>query len=804
MAKEQDQHLKSEKDGTSDSCFSETVTKLLQEISDILPTQAENPTENLKKLYKKYIDKGYTKQFANLPKDIQKKLVNDTISNDEFHDIFQQYISIPILEQTLKQLQQKCEIGASFVEFQEHDVEKIFTDKHVKQDILETLSVDSRLNKYLNIFDSQTLQKGTDTWLACLCNRLSVPINASQQTTQNKPFLDLGDFVIVGDIDCHGYKMPKSASDIKKLLKILPLAVIGKFICSGWDKNLFAQINKLPFAETIDCSFSVNSLDDLIGKIPNGLSKLIVQETLIKQNSLQSDPEKLDSAKKIMQMYPCLTVTDTKEKYNLHETVQQITSLKETTNHQLQKQAATKTVVKTEQKKPVKKQEKTFSIQDVIAMFPETNQTILLQWIENEIKDKHKSVDQDTGNIHLTQKAVNRIADLVVKEKTTQHKQTKTESILNKTADIENTNATTQKSQNRIHIYIKQNDLDKDADLQTILSAFNVWPQPDYISKKSKKTCCFINADGKELLLNGLKLKTATSLSYGINASRHDFKLTKLIDIDKNGEIKTVTDESGKEIFVMVCVKYFKKHEKYSKDTLEHNRIINNLDVYVTPKPLTKSQQNKICADRQHGDNSKKFFSLSELDATYVKFTYDPNTENKQKSKKDVSLKPVLETTFEPSVKPETKNENVVIAPTAQKKVKKTKTKTKKAKTMLDVTAVEKTVNAWCEMLQNAKQELDTAKQELVQTSGQITEKINQDDFDSLQDLYNQAKQKTDKVIMARQNVYYISERFDKAKFLLEQRTKALAEKEAAEQSLQSAENEIKQFLQETSDIKEK
>lgn len=621
MSKDFEQYASKFEQETDNASLSDSITNLLQEMIDILPPQPGNLVENAKVLYKKHISKNYLKQLASLPTDIQGKLLDENLDDDEFHNLFQQHISIPILQQALKQLQQKCEIGTSQVEFNKQDIETIFTDDSVKQTIINTLSDDSKLTKHASIFDSQDLQEAPDTWLTFLCNRLAAPIRATQQSTQNKPFLDLGKFAIFGNIDCSGYKMPKSPEDISKLFKILPLGIVGKFDCSGWDKNLFAQIDKLPFAETIDCSFSINSLDDLIGKLPNGLQTLVVQETLIKPNALQNDQEKLKSGQKLLETYPNLVIVDTKGKYNLADTVKQLTTQT--------KEAEPQTVVKKVDEKPqpaqpVKKQEKTYTIDEVIAMFPETDPEKLHQWIEQEIKDKHKQTDESTGQTLLTQKAVNRIADLVAKDAEIQSQQKKAATKKQEETSESVTDDKTQKSQNIIKIYIKQSDLNKDEDLSSILKNFNVWPQPDHISKKSNNTCCYIDSENKEKLLNGMKFKTTSSLSYGVYASRHDFKIVKLIDIDENGEIKPVLDEFGKEIFVMVCIKYFKSHEKNSKDNREHKRVINGLDIVVTPKPLTRSQQNKFNCSHQNSNNDIKFFALSNLDDSYVQFMYTP------------------------------------------------------------------------------------------------------------------------------------------------------------------------------------
>ena len=818
--------------------LNDNVKKILMEISYISPRQSEDDIANLKSIYDKYIDKNYIKYFASLPRDIQEKLTNDETDIDEFKDLFQDLIATPILQQTLKQLQQKCDIGALKFELSKQDIEKIFTDNiALKQNILETTADDSKLDKFVSIFDSQKLQSESDTWTTFLCNRLSAPIRASQQATQSRPFLDLSNFVIIGDIDCSGYKTPKSATDLSTLFKILPLGIIGKLICSGWDKNLFAQIDKLPFADTIDCSFSINSLDDLIGKLPNGLKTLVVQETLIKPNALQNDAKKLQSAQKFMETYPNLMIVDAKGKYNLADTVNQLTT---STKKDEQKPVAKKADSKSQPVQPTKKQEKTYTIDEVVAMFPDTDSEKLHQWIEQEIKDKHKQIDKKTGQTLLTQKAVNRIADLADKDAQDKSQQKKTGVKEQEKKPEMTTDGDTQKSQNIIKIYIKQSDLNKDENLYSILGNFNVWPQPNHISKKSNNTCCYIDAENKEKLLNGMKFKTTSSLSYGINASRHDFKIVKLIDIDENGEIKPVLDNFGKEIFIMVCVKYFKKHEKNSKENHDHKRIINNLDIYVTPRPLTKPQQNKIHNCHQNVGNDTKFFVLSDLDKSYMQFTYTPydtpdsthtdtaktqpsptpDNEPTEKAQESVvantpvvaDKSPVTNDKIHNAQKSAVSKSLSATIPVAEQKTKQknknqntSAIESAKPKSLLDLTSLEKIVNELSTMLQDANCKLGDAKQKHATISSEIAEKTANGSFNLLQALYAKAQSATTDVITAQQNVDSVSARFNRAKSLLEQRNIALAEKEAAEkvlktkqEILQNTDNEIKKFLQES------
>ncbi|MBP5707974.1 MAG: hypothetical protein J6W79_03190, partial [Alphaproteobacteria bacterium] len=246
-----------------------------------------------------------------------------------------------------------------------------------------------------------------------IVKRLKNPPKIVKITSNKQSHVDLSEVIVIGDVDASGYKFPKPNDETRTIFNTLPMAVIGKFDCSGWDKKLFALIDKLPFAETIDCSFSINSLDDLIGKLPDDPQTIVVQETLIKPNALQNDQEKLQSGQKFLETYPNLVIVDAKGKYNLADTIKQLTTPIQEVE---QKPVAKKVVQKPQPTQTVKKQEKTYTIDEVIAMFPETDPEKLHQWIEQEIKDKHKQTDESTGQTLLTQKAVNRITDLVAKD----------------------------------------------------------------------------------------------------------------------------------------------------------------------------------------------------------------------------------------------------------------------------------------------------------------------------------------------------------------------------------------------------
>ena len=122
-----------------------------------------------------------------------------------------------------------------------------------------------------------------------------------------RPLPDLSRVVVLGDVDFNNCKLPKTENGIYDILKLMPLAVFGKIDCTNWNRELFSRITKLPMADIIDCSHSISKLDDLTGKLPIGLKKLVVQSTLLKGEKREATQQFLESIK---DSYPELEITD--------------------------------------------------------------------------------------------------------------------------------------------------------------------------------------------------------------------------------------------------------------------------------------------------------------------------------------------------------------------------------------------------------------------------------------------------------------------------------------------------------------
>ena len=140
---------------------------------------------------------------------------------------------------------------------------------------------------------------------------------------------NLQNTIIVGDFDCKGYiRCPQSEDDIKSTLKILPLAVYGKLICSNWNHDLFYEIETFPYAKSIDCSYSIGDLYDLydmIQRLPTIKGKIVTTQIIIQnelmnishlKKVLKKDPQEdeyvaLDNIVKFLKKHPDLQVVST-------------------------------------------------------------------------------------------------------------------------------------------------------------------------------------------------------------------------------------------------------------------------------------------------------------------------------------------------------------------------------------------------------------------------------------------------------------------------------------------------------------
>lgn len=101
--------------------------------------------------------------------------------------------------------------------------------------------------------------------------------------------------LVVGDFRCSKYS------------KVFPVAVYGWFDCSGMSKGWIDKDFRFPITRKIDCSHSINNLDDLIGLLPDELRILVVEQKFVKQEFLEKN---MDIVEKFLKMYPNVKVVD--------------------------------------------------------------------------------------------------------------------------------------------------------------------------------------------------------------------------------------------------------------------------------------------------------------------------------------------------------------------------------------------------------------------------------------------------------------------------------------------------------------
>lgn len=97
--------------------------------------------------------------------------------------------------------------------------------------------------------------------------------------------------------------------------RVFPYMVKGTFDCQAFSKGDITKNTVLPFARTINLGHSITGLDVLIDILeegvntilPAGIQTLIVEPAMIRENS-----QYLDIAKKLVEVCPGLTITDTK------------------------------------------------------------------------------------------------------------------------------------------------------------------------------------------------------------------------------------------------------------------------------------------------------------------------------------------------------------------------------------------------------------------------------------------------------------------------------------------------------------
>lgn len=619
----------------------EHVNTLLEEIFDASSRATQDGISDLSELYKRYIGKSYIAQTDTLPKDIQKRLRDSSDKDsDNFHEVFTEYVAIPILERALEQARQKCEIGSILLEFDKDDVEKIFTNSKIKQNMSKTFADATDQDVYFDIFSTDIIPTTEDKILPCIRSRSGDPINASQKKT-SKQIPDLSNFVVFSDIDCSGYKMPKSDAEIQDIFKILPLGVVGTLNCSGWDRELFSKLEKIPYAESLNCSFSINDLNDLTGRLPVGLKTLIVQDTLIKANSLR-DENKLESAKKFRKQYPNLVITDSKGKHTLpldFDAPKVIEELKPSVPKKIQQPIAPKTEPNLDGLLSITQayeqfmqntgmSKKTFTRKDfsnfIKLTFRAKIQPVIVNgqtqnYIEgvdyNDIEHATLEYIKQKEETPEPQQDVPEVEKQVVSEKQEVANATNTDNFASKT------NCQIRKYISKKDLDVFSNSVDEQNNLLRCLELFNMWDQRNNINNG---TCTYIE-NGNEKPLSGMICRNINTFSYRSDAGGVvDFKSTTLKDSNGN----TVKDANGNEIYILVSIGAVPSHEKGSKNRFTHNKTIRTNDVYVTQNKLTSQQKDRINHNKQ-GKNIT-FLSLPELDLTqkYTSFVYDPVAES--------------------------------------------------------------------------------------------------------------------------------------------------------------------------------
>lgn len=621
--------------------LNELVDDLLEGIFEASSRATQDGISDLKDLYTKYVGKSYVAQTDTLSKDIQKRLRDSSDKDsDEFNEVFTEHVAIPILERTLEQARQKCEIGSILLEFDKGDVEKIFTDPTIKQDMSKTFADATDQDVYFDIFNTDIIPTNKDEILPCIRSRSGNPINASQKKT-SKQIPDLSGFVVFSDIDCSGYKMPKSDDEIQDIFKILPLGVVGTLNCSGWDKELFSKIKKFPYAEALNCSFSINDLNELTGRLPVGLKTLIVQDTLIKANSLR-DENKLESAKKFRKQYPDLVITDSKGKHTLpldFDAPKVIEEPKPSAPKKIQQPVAPKTEPNLDGLLSITQayeqfmqnpgmSKKTFTRKDFSNFIKLTFRAKIVPVIVNgQTQNYIEGVDYNDIE-HATLEYIKQKEEAPEPQPDAPVVEKQVEPEKQEVADTTNTDNFASKTNCQIRKYISKKDLDvfsnsvdEQNNLLHCLELFNMWDQRNNINNG---TCTYIE-NGNEKPLSGMICRHINTFSYRSDAGGVvDFKSTTLKDSNGN----TVKDANGNEIYILVSIGAVPSHEKGSKNRFTHNKTIRTNDVYVTKNKLTSQQKDRITHNKQ-GKNIT-FLSLPELDLAqkYTSFVYDPMAES--------------------------------------------------------------------------------------------------------------------------------------------------------------------------------
>ncbi|MBO7645128.1 MAG: hypothetical protein J6S57_02365 [Alphaproteobacteria bacterium] len=114
--------------------------------------------------------------------------------------------------------------------------------------------------------------------------------------------------LVVGNFICSKYS------------KDFPFYVSECFDCSGMDKGWIDKNFKFPITKKINCAYSINNFDDLIGLLPPKLEELIVEPKLIKYDFVKQNADIVIS---FLNKYPNVTVMYTHGEY-LKDTIEKI------------------------------------------------------------------------------------------------------------------------------------------------------------------------------------------------------------------------------------------------------------------------------------------------------------------------------------------------------------------------------------------------------------------------------------------------------------------------------------------------
>lgn len=297
-------------------------------------TMAKKYEEKINK--QKIIDqiRDYIQNHPNINPALKRRFMLGELTSAEVDDFFDKYIqSNPEIATNFALLAVTPQNKTTVLGLNTDDDEFIamLTNPDTKEAAIQDFYSQKRFETHDDIFEYATIiqnyikrTKPEKRLFAIVSNRFNLTIDASKNAflakrASNKdanidtPMPDLRNFIIVGDIDISGYKGKIEES----VSSILPYAVTNKLYCSGWDRNLFNIIKKLPYAETIDCSMSIKDLgalknDDGSYKLPIGLKNLVVQSSIIDPDAFLSRKkdyqQKRDDAHDLINAYPDLNI----------------------------------------------------------------------------------------------------------------------------------------------------------------------------------------------------------------------------------------------------------------------------------------------------------------------------------------------------------------------------------------------------------------------------------------------------------------------------------------------------------------